>query len=150
MKLLLLFTALSLSGVSTFAQRRPPVKAKAPAKRTAAGLPAAALLPGKAVYTQNCLSCHQVDGLGVDGMNPPLSKTSYVLGDKPRLVGVLLNGLQGQDIDGERYNGVMAAQATLTDQQIADVLTYVRNSFGNKASAVKAAEVKAIRAANPK
>ena len=80
-------------------------------------------------------------------MNPPLGKTSYVLGEKPRLIKVLLNGLKGQDIDGEAYHNVMPAQATLTDQQIADILTYVRNSFGNKASAVTAAEVKAVRAA---
>ena len=90
------------------------------------------------------------DGLGVDGMNPPLAKTDYVLGDKTRLTNVLLNGLQGVDIGGEQYHGVMPAQATLSDAQIAAVLTYVRNSFGNKASAVSAAEVKAVRAGNTK
>jgi len=130
------------------AQHKPASKAKKATPAVAA--PAATLALGKSVYTQNCLTCHQADGGGVDGMNPPLSKTSYVLGDKTRLVSVLLNGLQGVDIDGEPYNNVMPAQETLTDQQIADVLTYVRNSFGNKASAIKATEVKAIRAANKK
>ena len=102
------------------------------------------------MYAQNCLSCHQADGLGVDGMNPPLSKTSYVLGDKTRLVNVLLKGLQGVDIDGEPYNNIMPAYDYLTDQQIAAVLTYVRSSFGNKAAPVGTAEVQAVRAAGKK
>ena len=130
------------------AQKRP--SAKAPAKKAAVGVPAPLLAQGKSVYAQNCLTCHMADGLGVDGMNPPLAKTDYVLGDKTRLTNVLLNGLQGVDIGGEQYHGVMPAQATLSDAQIAAVLTYVRNSFGNKASAVSAAEVKAVRAGNTK
>jgi mono/diheme cytochrome c family protein len=83
-------------------------------------------------------------------MNPPLTQTSWVLGDKTRLVKVILNGMQGVDIDDESYANVMPGFESLTDQQIADVLTYVRNSFGNKATAVSAPEVKAIRASNKK
>ena len=126
------------------AQKKPA--AKAPAKKAGTGVSAATLLQGKSIYTQYCLSCHMADGLGVDGMNPPLAKTDYVLGDKTRLTKVLLNGLQGVDINGEEYRGVMPSQDYLNDQQMADVLTYVRNTFGNKASAVTAAEVKAVRA----
>jgi mono/diheme cytochrome c family protein len=138
------------SGVAV-AQQKPAPKPKTAAKSGASSaVSAAALAQGKTVYTQNCLTCHMADGGGVDGMNPPLSKTTWVLGDKTRLVKVLLNGLQDQDIDGEPYSNVMPAQDNLTDQQIADVLTYVRNSFGNKASAVTPAEVKAVRAANKK
>jgi len=81
-------------------------------------------------------------------MNPPLIKTKQVLGDKTALIKIVLNGLKGVDIDGDTYNGVMAPHPDLTDQEIADVLTYVRNSFGNKATAVTAAQVKAVRAAN--
>ena len=81
-------------------------------------------------------------------MNPTLIQTKFVLGDKPTLIKIVLNGLSGVEIDGDKYNGVMAPHPDLSDQQIADVLTYVRNSFGNKASAVTAAQVKAIRAAN--
>ena len=130
------------------AQRKPPVKA--PFKKAAAGVSGPVLAQGKSVYTQYCLTCHQADGLGVDGMNPPLAKTDYVLGDKTRLTKVLLNGLQGVEIGGEQYHGVMPAQESLTDAQIAAVLTYVRNSFGNKASTVSAADVKAVRAGNKK
>jgi mono/diheme cytochrome c family protein len=80
-------------------------------------------------------------------MNPPLIKTSYVLGDKKRLINVVLKGLNEEvEINGEYYDNPMPPQPQLTDQQIADVLTYVRNSFGNKASAVSVAEVKAMRA----
>ncbi|UOG73123.1 cytochrome c [Hymenobacter tibetensis] len=130
------------------AQKKPVPKAKPVASTSAVS--AATLAAGKTVYVQNCLTCHQADGGGVDNMNPPLTKTSYVLGEKPRLVKVILNGLQGEDIDGEPYNNVMPAFDVLSDQQIADVLTYVRNSFGNKASGIKAPEVKAIRVANKK
>ncbi|UOQ77583.1 cytochrome c [Hymenobacter sp. 5516J-16] len=114
--------------------------------------PAAAVgvVAGKTIYARNCLTCHQADGGGVDGMNPPLTNTTYVLGDKTRLVKVILNGLQDEDIDGEPYNNVMPAFDILTDQEIADVLTFVRSNFGNKASEVTAAEVKTIRTTNRK
>jgi mono/diheme cytochrome c family protein len=109
----------------------------------------ASLTRGKQVYLEQCLACHQADALGVQGMNPPLVKTKYILGDKPTLVKIVLNGMTGDlDINGDTYHNVMAPHSDLTDQQIADVLTYVRNSFGNKASAVTAAQVKAIRATN--
>lgn len=105
------------------------------------------LLKGQAVYTQYCLPCHQVDGGGVMNMNPPLIETSYVLGDKTQLINILLKGLsKGVVIDGDKYTNPMPAVNYLSDQQVSDVLTYVRNSFGNKASAVSAAEVKAVRA----
>ena len=108
----------------------------------------ASITRGKQVYLQQCLACHQVDASGVPNMNPPLIKTKQVLGDKTALIKIVLNGLKGVDIDGDTYNGVMAPHPDLTDQEIADVLTYVRNSFGNKATAVTAAQVKAVRAAN--
>ncbi|HEX8507815.1 MAG TPA: cytochrome c [Hymenobacter sp.] len=136
------------SNLSALAQKKPAPKAKAPA--AAAAIPAATLAAGKALYAQNCLVCHQADGGGVERMNAPLTKTSWVLGDKTRLVKVLLNGMQGVEIDDEVYTNVMPAFTQLSDQQLADVLTYVRNSFGNKASAVTATEVKTVRAANMK
>jgi len=85
------------------------------------------------------------DGGGAPRMNPPLIKTKFVLGDKKKLIGIVMNGLQGVEVEGEDYSNVMAPHNFLTDQQIADVLTFVRNSFGNKASAVTVAEVKTQR-----
>ncbi|MBS1916996.1 MAG: cytochrome c [Bacteroidetes bacterium] len=102
---------------------------------------------GKKVYTERCLTCHQADGGGVQNMNPPLIKTKWVLGDKTQLITIVLKGLNtGVVIDDIEYHNVMASHADLTDLQIADVLTYVRNSFGNKAKAITSAEVKAVRA----
>ena len=138
---------LALAAGPVWAQKKPV--AKAPAKKVV-GVPAALLAQGKSVYAQNCLTCHMADGLGVDGMNPPLARTDYVLGDKTRLTKLLLNGLQGVEIGGEQYHGVMPARESLTDAQIAAVLTYVRNSFGNKASVVTVGEVKDVRAGNKK
>ena len=100
---------------------------------------------GKIVYDTYCLACHMQDGGGAPRMNPPLIKTSFVLGDKKKLISIVMNGLSGVEVEGEDYSNVMAPHNFLTDQQIADVLTYVRNSFGNKASAVTVAEVKAAR-----
>jgi len=100
---------------------------------------------GQLIYEQNCLTCHQANGSGVPNLNPPLRGTDWVLGDKTRLINVLLKGLQGQEIEGDMYDNAMPAHDFLTDVQIADVLTYIRSSFGNKADAVTADEVKNAR-----
>jgi mono/diheme cytochrome c family protein len=90
--------------------------------------------------------CHQNDGAGVPGLNPPLIKTDWVTGQKNRLINVILKGLEDPiEVNGEEYSNPMPSLTHLTDQEIADVLTYIRNSFGNKASAVTPAEVKALR-----
>lgn len=113
----------------------------------AAQAPAASMAKGKVLYQQICMSCHQADGSGVPRMNPPLIRTSFVLGDKTRLITIILQGLnEDVEIEGEYYSNPMPPQAQLKDEEIANVLTFVRNSFGNKASAVRPAEVKAVRA----
>ena len=94
-----------------------------------------------------CVSCHQLDGGGVQNLNPPLIKTTYVLGNKGKLAKIVLNGFnENVEIDGNTYSNTMPSLSILKDQEIADVLTYVRNSFGNKAPAVTAADVKKARA----
>jgi mono/diheme cytochrome c family protein len=108
----------------------------------------ASMLRGEKVYKATCIACHQEDGLGVQRLNPPLVKTKWVLGDKKALAKIVLKGLKGGEIeiDGDDFHNPMPPmEAQLTDQEIADVLTFVRNSFGNKASAVTLAEVKAAR-----
>lgn len=122
-------------------QQKTDTVAKAGAPQTMAA--------GKAIYAKYCMACHQADGGGVPNLNPPLIKTTYVLDDKVRLINIVLNGLDEEvEIDGEFYSNPMPQLDILTDQEIADVLTYIRNSFGNKASAVAVAEVKAVRASN--
>jgi len=107
----------------------------------------ASLERGKKVYETYCLTCHQDDGGGVPKLNPPLIKTSYVSGDKKKLIKWVLQGTTDKiAIDGKFYSNNMAPQDNLKDDEIADVLTYIRNSFGNKGSAVTPVEVKTVRA----
>ncbi len=101
---------------------------------------------GKQVYTQYCLACHQADGNGVQGAFPPLSQSDWVNGDNTRLITVLLNGLQGPiEVKGQQYNSMMPTHSFLSDEQIADVLTYVRNSFDNDGGEITLEEVKKTR-----
>ena len=112
---------------------------------------AASIANGKKVYMQNCITCHQADGKGVPTMNPPLINTTYVLGDKIKLIQIVLNGFNEDVlINGKSFSNSMTPHASLTDQEIADVLTYVRNSFTNKASQVSAKLVKNVRSMNKK
>lgn len=109
----------------------------------------AGMQTGKLIYVQRCATCHQQDGAGAQNMIPPLIKTEYVLGDKARLIAILLNGLKGEmTVDGNIYGNEMPAQADLRDSEIAAVLTFVRNNFGNKASAVSTKAVQQVRASN--
>ena len=104
------------------------------------------LKDGEAVFKKYCISCHQADGGGVPHMAPPLIQTKYVLGDKEDMIKILLNGLKGVEINDQSYNNPMPPLGTvLKDKEIADVLTYVRKSFGNKASAVSPEDVKKVR-----
>lgn len=101
---------------------------------------------GKEVYAMRCLACHQVDGSGVPNLNPPLIRTKWVMGSKAVLIHQVLAGSSGKiEIDGDRFQNTMPPIPSMTDQEIADVLTYVRASFKNKFSAVSVAEVKAVR-----
>ncbi|HEY4326766.1 MAG TPA: cytochrome c [Mucilaginibacter sp.] len=122
-----------------------------PVKKTTShtATPTTSVARGKIVYTSICLACHMADGAGVPTMNPPLIKTSYVLGDKATLIKIVLNGFKEDvEINGQKYSNNMTPHSDLKDQEIADVLTYVRKSFGNKASSITVADVKKIRAAN--
>jgi mono/diheme cytochrome c family protein len=104
---------------------------------------------GKTVYVQRCMVCHQQDGGGVPHLNPPVDGSSSVKGkDKSKLISILLKGMSDRvEIDGEYYSNNMASHADLSDQQIADVLNYIRNNWSNKVpTPVTPAEVKSVRA----
>ena len=104
---------------------------------------------GQEVYNAYCRACHMDDGKGVASMNPPLAGTEWVNGDKERLIKVVLKRLSERiEINGETFQNAMASHAFLTDTQIADVLTFVRSSFGNDSGAIDAAEVAEVRARN--
>lgn len=102
--------------------------------------------PGKAVYTKYCLVCHQADGSGVPGMHPPLGPGSWTGRDPQELIAMMMKGLSGKiEVNGEVYNGFMPSQAHLTDEEMADVLSYIRSSFGNSYPPVDVDVVKKIR-----
>ncbi len=103
-------------------------------------------LPGKTVYINNCLSCHQSDGSGVPNKHPPLGPGSWIGKDPKELVAIMMKGLSGQiEVDGQIYKNHMPSQAKLTDEELADVLTYIRSSFGNNFGPVTAALVEKVR-----
>jgi mono/diheme cytochrome c family protein len=134
---------LAICSVS-FAQTQKP-------KQLAKNTIEASIANGKLVYQKACLSCHQADGGGVPRLNPPMSESTTVLGEPKKLIQIVLKGMTDRvPIDGEYYSNSMAPHNYLTDKEIADVLTYVRNSFGNKAPAITANEVKLVRGGKKK
>lgn len=108
---------------------------------------AARVARGKTVYLQRCMACHQADGGGVPKLNAPLDGSTAVNGANiAKLVKNIVKGLNDRiEIDGELYENAMPAAADLTDTQIADVLTFIRSSWSNKAGPVTALQVKQIR-----
>jgi nitrite reductase (NO-forming) len=100
---------------------------------------------GKVTYANSCAACHQVNGQGVPGAFPPLAKADFLMADKKRAIRTIVHGLEGKiKVNGGDYDGIMPALG-LDDEDIANVLTYVRNSWGNKSDMVKPSEVKAER-----
>ena len=101
---------------------------------------------GKRVYMQTCFACHQPTGLGLPGVFPPLAKSDFLLEDKDRSIRSVVKGLSGPiTVSGKPFNGVMPPVA-LNDEQVANVLTYVRNSWGNAADPISVDEVRRVRA----
>jgi mono/diheme cytochrome c family protein len=123
----------------------PPVE-KGGTQVAAAGGGAGNAAAGATVFTANCAGCHGAAGAGLAGAFPPLAANPYVTGDPKAVIHTLNYGLQGSiSVEGKPYNGQMPAwKGNLTNQQIADVITYIRASWGNKASAVSAADVAAV------
>ena len=101
---------------------------------------------GQEIYNWYCGACHQRDGKGASGRFPPLAGVDWVTGDKKRLIEIVLEGMEGPlDVEGESYNGVMPQHSFLNDEQISDVLNYIRSNFGNEASEVSPEEVAGVR-----
>jgi len=102
---------------------------------------------GKEIYKKYCLTCHQSNGTGVPGMFPPLGPGSWTGKNPTDLIALILKGLNGEiEVDGERYKNNMPPQLNITDQELADVLTFVRTNFGNNFEPVTAEMVKKVRA----
>lgn len=104
------------------------------------------LAAGQQAYNLYCGACHQGDGKGDGSRFPPLAGSERVLGDKRELIKVVLKGLSGPlTVKGVEYNGVMPAHDFLKNEEIAQILTYIRASFGNKASSVGVGEVLKVK-----
>lgn len=102
---------------------------------------------GEALFQGTCSACHQPTGVGIPNVFPPLAGSDFLMADKTRSIGIVLNGLNGPvTVNGNTFNSVMPPMSQFNDDEIAHILTYVRNSWGNKGEAVTPAEVTAVRA----
>ncbi|MDE2397249.1 MAG: nitrite reductase, copper-containing [Burkholderiales bacterium] len=105
---------------------------------------------GKDLFTGTCSVCHQPSGSGLAGVFPPLAKSDFLATDPHRAIGILLHGLTGKvTVNGSEYNSVMPPMNQLNDDGVANILTYVLNSWGNPGGRITAAEVAKVRAAGP-
>ncbi len=102
---------------------------------------------GKALFAGTCSTCHQVEGQGLAGVFPPIAASDYIKADPARLPQTILHGLSGPvTVNGKEYNSVMPPMAQLTDDEVANISTYVLNSWGNPGGSVSKADAAVIRA----
>jgi mono/diheme cytochrome c family protein len=101
---------------------------------------------GKELYETYCIACHQADGKGQKGVNPPLLNSPWVTGERTKLAHTVLKGMNETiEIEGVTYKNAMPSHDWLDDQDLADLLTYVRQQFGKQTDAFTAADIKAYR-----
>ena len=101
---------------------------------------------GQALFAGTCSVCHQGNGAGLPGVFPPLAKSDYLAADMKRAIGVVLRGLSGKvTVNGQEYNSVMPQMTQLNDDEIANILTYVLNSWDNPGGRISADDVKKVR-----
>lgn len=106
---------------------------------------------GGALYNGACSVCHQATGMGLDGVFPPLAKSDFLTTNKERAIGVVVNGLSGPVVvNGKSYNSVMPPMSQLADDEVANLLTYAGNSWGNSMGAFSAEQVAKVRATTPR
>lgn len=128
-----------------------PTAKKGGAAGAAGGQQTAELTPaerGKKIFSANCATCHQANGQGVAGQYPPLAGSEFTNGGSRRAAMIVLKGLQGPvKVKGAEYGSAVMQpwDKTLTDQKIADVITYERSDWGNHGSPVSAEQIAALR-----
>ena len=106
---------------------------------------------GAKVFASTCAACHQPSGRGLANAFPPLAGSDFLMADKDRAIGIVLGGLKGPvTVNGQSYDGMMPPQSHLSDEDLANALTYVRNSWGNSGDVVTKDEVANKRAARGK
>ncbi len=141
-------TSSSTSSASTAPEATAAASAAASPAASVAAAPqnAAAAADGGKVYQTNCSSCHQAEGTGLAGSFPPLAGNPVVTGDATKVAHIVKYGLSGNiTVAGKAYNGMMPAWGqSLSNADIAAVLTFIRSSWGNKAGAVTEAQVAGV------
>jgi nitrite reductase (NO-forming) len=102
---------------------------------------------GGVLFKGTCSTCHQITGEGIPNVFPPLAKSDYLTSNPQRAIGVVLNGLSGPvTVNGANFNSVMPPMSQLNDDEIANILTYALNSWGNSNGAITAKQVAEVRA----
>ena len=130
--LLLTLTICTIS-ISSFGQKQKP-DLKASIDR------------GKEIYIAQCMSCHMDQGQGIEEVYPPLAKSDYLMADTQRAIRTVVQGLAGEILVNKKtYNLDMVGFPHLSDQEVSDVLNYIRNSWGNKGKAITPDEVSGAR-----
>ncbi len=106
---------------------------------------------GETLFNGTCSVCHQSDGVGVANVFPPLAKADFLTADPNRAIAIVLNGLTGPiTVNGQNYNSVMPPMSQLNDDEIANILTYTLNSWGNKGGHITAQQVAQVRKTTPR
>ena len=106
------------------------------------------MISGKQVYMKTCFACHQANGEGIANAFPPLAKSDYLNADVKRAIGIVLYGKTGEiTVNGKKYNSVMTKQ-TLTEEETADVMTYIYNSWGNSKKNITVNMVKEVKSSH--
>jgi nitrite reductase (NO-forming) len=97
---------------------------------------------GEVLFKGTCSACHQDTGAGIPNVFPPLAKSDFLVADRKRAIGIALNGLTGPvTVNGNTFNSVMPPMSQLNDDEIANILTFALNSWGNNGGVVTAKEV---------
>lgn len=103
---------------------------------------------GADLYAQNCAACHQQNGQGLPGAFPPLANSDFIAKDPSAIVDITVNGRQGKMVvNGVEYNNIMPAMSFLSDKDLAAIITFVLNSWGNPGGTVQMSKVTAFRKA---
>ncbi|MEO5628574.1 MAG: copper-containing nitrite reductase [Thermomonas sp.] len=129
---------------------RTPVAAAAAAYKAGTLTKEEQIAAGKVLFAGTCSTCHQPDGAGMAGVFPPLAKSDFLAKDPKRIASIITHGLTGPvTVNGKDYNSVMPPMAQLTDDEVANIGTYVLNSWGNPGGQISRDDAKAARAAKP-
>ena len=105
----------------------------------------ASILRGKEIYNGQCANCHMTKGEGIETIYPPLAKSDFLMNETEKSIAFIIKGAsEAITVNGIQYNGEMPA-FSMTNEQVSDVLNYIRNTWGNKGEPIKPDQVKEIR-----